>query len=289
MILFNYRHSLISKYLKLYKRDKKRKKIANSVKFNNSSFKSSRIRNYSKKKSNHNINNKNKLKNEAQETKIENINTSLNQNDINKKKLYKINKINNYKDSLIEKEDKECTFSPKLNDNYNKRHIHRIKRIIKKTNNSIEVKNISDEDSIYSRNQKWKNVVFNKKKIIKLEDKEEKFPFAPDINKGKNINLIFKDNDYSNYWLRHNKLYINRRLRCINNNQNTNNAATINSYLSNMGDKNHKRNIDQNNHSLDNNDQREERKIDINYIKKLLHEELQNTKNEDIEDEEINL
>ena len=57
-----------------------------------------------------------------------------------------------------------------------------------------------------------------------------------------------------------------------------------------MGDKNHKRNIDQNNHSLDNNnDQREERKIDINYIKKLLHEELQNTKNEDIEDEEINL
>lgn len=234
----------------------------------------------------HNISNKNKLKNEMNnETKRIN----LYQTDINKKKI-KINRLNNYKDSLREKEDKECTFSPKLNDNYNKKYIIRIKRVEKnnnenkKANNSVEIKDKINEDNIYNRNQKWKNLISKRNNIIKKEDKYEKFSFAPDINKIKNINLIFKDNSYSNYWLKHNKFYISRRLKFINNNQN--NITISNYYLSNTRNRK-KISIEKINHSLDNNDRKIKEKLNINYIKKLLHEELQSTKLDDLE-EEIN-
>ena len=99
----------------------------------------------------------------------------------------------------------------------------------------------------------------------------------PNINK-LNIKTIFKDNDYSKFWLKKNKYYINQRLKNINckNNRKKN---TIDFQLLNL---NEKSNINKLNNSLENT-QRIPVKININYIKKLLHEELQNTKS----DEEI--
>ena len=208
-------------------------------------------------------------------------------------KNLKKERLNNYKESLLEKEDKECTFFPKLNDNYNNRHINRIKKIngIKIVNNNKDNNDENNFDTIYNRSKKWKNNISKKNEFInKINDKEEqKYSFIPNINKSKNINLIFKDNNYSNYWLKHNKSYINRRLKFINNNiDNLNNTNPFNSYLSNLKERNgYSSNINGNkaNNTLDS-EQKTEAKININYIKKLLHEELQNTKSED--EDEIN-
>jgi len=51
-----------------------------------------------------------------------------------KKKKLNFERKNNYKVSLLEQEDKECTFFPKINDDYNNRHIHIIKNINKNPN-----------------------------------------------------------------------------------------------------------------------------------------------------------
>ena len=169
-----------------------------------------------------------------------------------KKKKLNFERKNNYKVSLLEQEDKECTFFPKINDDYNNRYIHRIKNINKNQN-------------------------LNYKKEKNNYEKAENFSFMPNINK-LNIKTIFKDNDYSKFWLKKNKYYINQRLKNINckNNRKKN---TIDFQLLNL---NEKSNINKLNNSLENT-QRIPVKININYIKKLLHEELQNTKS----DEEI--
>ena len=102
---------------------------------------------------------------------------------------------------------------------------------------------------------------------------------------------MFQDNNYSHYWLKHNKYYIHRHLKFINNKDNLNNIKQINpinSYLSNVKGKNNyltKNNRNKVNNTL-NSEQRSEAKVNINYIKKLLHEELQNTKSD--EEDEIN-
>ncbi len=63
----------------------------------------------------------------------------------------------------------------------------------------------------------------------------------------------------------------------------------MNSYLLNLKikngnfDKGHRNKV--NNNTLDFSDQKTDNKININYIKKLLHEELQKTKSDDEEDE----
>ena len=196
---------------------------------------------------------------------------------------------------MLEKEDKECTFFPKLNDNYNNRHINRTKKIngIKIVNNNKEKKDENNFDNIYNRNKNWKNNISKKNEFInKINNKEEeKYSFIPNINKNKNIGLIFKDNNYSHYWLKHNKYYIHRHLKFINNKDNLNNINQINpinSYLSNVKGKNNyltKINRNKVNNTL-NSEQISEAKVNINYIKKLLHEELQNTKSD--EEDEIN-
>jgi len=63
-----------------------------------------------------------------------------------------------------------------------------------------------------------------------------------------NIKTIFKDNDYSKFWLKKNKYYINQRLKNINckNNRKKN---TIDFQLLNL---NEKSNINKLNNSLEN-------------------------------------
>ena len=198
-------------------------------------------------------------------------------------------KINNYKDSLIEKEEKECTFFPKLNDNYNNRHVHRIKTNMITTINGNSLNDIQvikeefEDDNIYNRNQKWQNNVSKKKNFIKLVNKsDEKYSFIPSVNKKKNLNLIFGDKDYYNYWLKRNKHYIHRHLKFINCNKNINdNNNNIELLAKNNDDLIKKNNKNKMNNSLDFIEQRIPIKININYIKKMLHEELQNTKSDD--------
>ena len=93
-------------------------------------------------------------------------------------KLKVINKIKKYEQSLIDNENQECTFRPKINkkckikknshftfDNYTLSSYNRKKKVIKK-NNSVE--------------------------------KEEKFNFNPKINKN-NLNPVFNNNHKHNF------------------------------------------------------------------------------------------
>ena len=149
--------------------------------------------------------------------------------------------------------------------------------------------NENNYDNIYNRNQIWKSNITKKNNYINKinETNEQKYSFAPNINKNKNIKTIFKENEYSDYWLKHNKYYIHRRLKFINNDNR--NINPINSYLLRLKGK--KGNIpkterNKNNSTLDFIENKTDTKININYIKQLLHEELQNTKSD--EEDEIN-
>ena len=157
------------------------------------------------------------------------------------------------------------------------------------TNSLNDIQVIKEEieyDNIYNRNQKWQNNVSKKKNFIKLVNKsEEKCSFIPSVNKKKNLNLIFQDSDYYNYWLKRNKYYIHRHLKFINCNKNindnNNNNNNIELLIKNNDDLIKKNNKNKMNNSLDFIEQRIPTKININYIKKMLHEELQNTKSDD--------
>ena len=194
------------------------------------------------------------------------------------------------KDSFIEKEE-NCTFYPKLNDNYNKRHNIQNRIINGANDNKVLNNNINKKDDNYfEKNQKKQNEIYKQNNFINKynyndndNDNEKKCPFIPNINKIKDIKTIFKDNIYSKFWVMRNKKYINRRLKNINNKKNITNINENHINLFHLKDKlkNNK-----NNNSLDLNDHKNSHKININYIKKLLHEELQNTKSDEDEIEQ---
>lgn len=211
---------------------------------------------------------------------------------INKIKILKKERLNNYKDSLLEKEEKECTFFPNINDNYYTRKFQNKKEIKNKNrNNDIKITNIkrnnqgNNYETIYSRGLQWRNNICKKNLFIKKDNEDdEKFSFKPNINKTQNIGKVFQDNNYSDYWIKHNKDYIYRRLKNINKDKKDMN--TFNSYLLNLkliNENSSKKEKNKNNRTFDINinEQKVGQKININYIKKLLHEELQNTKSED--------
>lgn len=212
--------------------------------------------------------------------KIKKRNKKINKNEKIKNKI-----INEYKDTKLENDTKECTFFPKLNNKYNNKHVYRLNKNIKKKgkqkeeikiiNNNILENEPNDYDSFYNRNILWQNNISKRNNYINKD--EEKYSFKPKINKKKNLSLIFMDNDYSDYWLRHNKHYIYHRLKFINYKENKiylNSSTLRENYISQYLNNNKESNL----LNLNNN---KRIKININYIKRLLHEELQNTKSDD--------
>ena len=207
---------------------------------------------------------KNKIRNKSNENKSKRLNNLRNE------------RIKNYKPSRIEKEekeDKECTFFPKLNDKYNHRNIDRPQTV---ANNKED-----NNDSIYKRNQLWKENVAKRNNYYNNVNKigDEKYSFAPNINKKQNLISMFKDNEYSNYWIKHNKYYIRRRLKFIN--LNRNNVSSVNSCSLTFRDNNDLLNKKYGKNNVNPNVQINQKKININYIKKLLREELQNIEIDD--------
>jgi len=244
-----------------YNTKNKKRSLSNEVTRNTSPFNTFRTYGlYRKRKSNvTKTKNKNKIRNKSNEIKSKRLNKLRNE----RIKNYKLSKI-----ELEDKEDKECTFFPKLNHKYNHRNNDRPQTV---TNNKED-----NNDSIYKRNQMWKEKVTKRNKYYNNVNKKdnEKYSFAPNINKKQNFISMFKDNEYSNYWLKHNKYYIHRRLKYINNNRN--NISSLNSYCLTLKENNNLLNKRYDKNNVNPNMQINQKKISINYIKKLLREELQN-------------
>jgi len=249
-----------------YNTKNKKRSLSNEVTRNTSPFNTFRTYGLYRKRTSNvtKTKNKNKIRNKSNEIKSKRLNKLRNE----RIKNYKLSKI-----ELEDKEDKECTFFPKLNHKYNHRNNDRPQTV---ANNREDY-----NDSIYKRNQMWKENVTKRNKYYNNVNKKdnEKYSFAPNINKKQNFISMFKDNEYSNYWLKHNKYYIHRRLKYINNNRN--NISSLNPYCLTLKENNNLLNKRYDKNNINHNTQINQKKININYIKKLLREELQNIEIDD--------
>ena len=250
-----------------YNTKNKKRSLSNEVTRNISPFNTFRIYGLYRKKTPNSKKNKNKIGSKSNEIKKKRLNIIRNE----RQKNYKLIKI-----EKEDKEDKECTFFPKLNHKYNHRNLDRPQTV---GNNKDD-----NYDSIYKRNQLWKENVTKKNNYYNNVNKkdDEKYSFVPNINKKPNFSSMFKDSQYSNYWLKHNKYYIHRRLKFIN--YNKNNISSLNSCCLTLRDNNDLLNKKYGENRINNaepNLQIAQKKININYIKKLLREELQNIEIDD--------
>ena len=250
-----------------YNTKNKKRSLSNEVTRNVSPFNTFRTYGLYRKRTPNAKKSKNNIRSKSNESKTKRLNKIRNE------------RLKNYKLSKIEKEDKEdkeCTFFPKLNHKYNHRNIDRPQTVANNKEDNC--------DSIYKRNQLWKENFTKKNNYYNNVNKksDEKYSFAPNINKKQNLISMFKDNEYSHYWLKHNKYYIHRRLKFINHNKN--NISNINSCCLTLKDNNDLLNKKYGENRINNvnpNVQIAQKKININYIKKLLREELQNIEIDD--------
>jgi hypothetical protein len=250
-----------------YNAKNNKRSLSNEVTRNISPFNNFRTYGLCRKKITNAKKNKYKIRTKSNESKTKKLNYIRNE------------KLKNYKLSKIEKEsqeDKECTFFPKVNHKYNYRSIDRPQTV---ANNKKD-----NRANIYKRNQLWKESVTKKNNYYNNVNKkgDEKYSFVPNINKKQNFITMFKDNEYSNYWLNHNKFYIHRRLKFINHNKN--NISSLNSCYLTLKDNNdllNKKYGENRINYLNPNVQIAPKKVNINYIKKLLREELQNIEIDD--------
>ena len=254
-----------------YNAKNKKRSLSNEVTRNTTPFNTLRTYGLYKKKTPNFIKNNKIIKSKSNGSKRKRLNDIRNE----RVKNYKLSKIE--KEDKEDKEDKECTFFPKLNHKYFHRNIDRPQTF---TNNKED-----NCDTIYKRNQLWKENVTKRNNYYNNVNKktDEKYSFAPNINKKQNLVSMFKDNEYSNYWLKHNKYYIHRRLKFINNNKN--NISALNSCCLTLRDNNsilNKKNGE--NKIVVNPNQIIQKNININYIKKLLREELQSIEIDDNND-----
>ena len=93
-------------------------------------------------------------------------------------KLKVVSKIKKHKQSLIDDENRECTFRPKIN----------------KKNNTIKNNNFTFDNYTLSLYNRKKNLFKNNSSA----DKNEKFNFNPKINK-KNLNPVFNNHQSQNF------------------------------------------------------------------------------------------
>ena len=105
-------------------------------------------------------------------------NTNYNVHYVSPYKLKVVGKIKKYKQSLIDNENRECTFRPKINKKYS----------IKKNNDFT-----FDKYTLSSYNRKRN--LYKKSNSV---DKNEKFNFNPKINKNK-LNPIFNNTQKENF------------------------------------------------------------------------------------------
>lgn len=179
-----------------------------------------------------------------------------------------------------EKEDedlRECTFNPKINKKY-------------QVNTNNKYTSTINTESFYERNIKWKQNI--KGKVARLSQIKEinkcDYSYKPNIGEQVDYDKIFNDKEIFSYWVRNNRVYLNRHLNKIKLNTKKSNTSTITNKakpLNSIIQKNYKSRNKNNN-------------ISINWISKknnalfrsidILHKELQNTVVEEDDDNYYN-
>ena len=118
---------------------------------------------------------------------------------------------------LLIQETQECTFKPKINKHY----------VSKKNNKSTDNINriqsaylINSHLPFYERNIKWLHSV--KDKHARLTQIKEinsyEHAYKPNIINDVNWDKIFNDKKMFDYWLRNNRMYLDRKIKNNNNN-----------------------------------------------------------------------